>query len=235
MSGLDFNTLIDELRSAVVAPDELPAMWGGEFCAGRLQAFLVAWTGRGDLPWRVWEWISDMQIMHGAGAPPANLQWLERGRLFGDGGDLTLRRDGERFMWHFVGSHASPLPAGFVWDEERGGQDTTTTSVDDAPPFLVSNYWQSRQGNDWRRFRRTALLWGQELQETRNGQIKDLGIWREDRVAGGVNLVYPTLSGQGAEGRVQLVYDEYLQGDVVEAVWWLRLEGFRVKKENSHG
>ena len=31
------------------------------------------------------------------------------------------------------------------------------------------------------------------------------------------------------------MYNEYLQGDVVEAVWWLRLEGFSGKEEWSHG
>ena len=196
MSGLNFSTLIDELRGAMVAPDELPAIWGGEFSAGRLQAFLAAWTGRGDLPWRVWEWVSDMQIMHGASAPPANLQWLERGRLFGDGGDLTLRRDGERFMWHFVGPHASPLPQRFC----LGRRTRRAGHCDDkrrrCPPISGIQLLAEPSGQRLASVRAHGPVVGPGAAGNPQRPDAEPGRLARGSRGGRCELVYPTMSGQ---------------------------------------
>lgn len=185
------------------------AIWGGKFKADKLAAFLDAWDWTSlDMPWHIWEWVSDIIFEHQSG-PPALLdedfrrpQWLERARFFGPGGDLELRRDGDCFLWRFVGRPETTKPCGF-FDPE-------------------ADYWthDGHAGRQLHVCRRKALLWGQEL-------AGHPGRWHDDRVAR-ARLTYPAASGQSTKGRAQLRYNEYLYGDDVEAVWWQGIESWEV-------
>jgi hypothetical protein len=233
MTPFDFGALIDELERAKVSRDGLPALWGGEFGSELLAGFLSAWIDRSDLPWRLWEWVSDIQLRHEVGPVPGDLPWLERARLFGDGGDLELRRDGQRILWRFVGPPVSALPSGLRLATD--GSSTASTGAvgegDESSAFVAYPYPYGGLGPDWRCVRRTSLLWGQELLDEHD---QGLGVWQEDRVA--VRLLrYPDMSGLSQYGRVELVYDEYLQGDAVQAVWWRALQGFTGQEDKDHG
>ena len=187
--------------SEKTSPKDL-AFQGGRIAATALETFLNRWEWANlDMPWRIWEWVSDIAFEHEVGAPAlANAaarrpQWLERLRLFGRSGDLELRRDGEHFLWRFVGLPTVNVPAGF------GNAD----------------YWQAYPERSLTLVSRRALLWGKEIQDDAG---LPQGQWQEDRV-GYAQLIYPEMQG---DERVVLEYREYLYGDNLEAVWWLGLE-----------
>lgn len=234
-----------------------PALWGGQFPAARLGEFLAAWQlDQRDMPWRLWEWVSEIILAHTddqrtqaqAAPDPTNLDWLERGRAFGEGGDLSVRRDGDCVYWRFIGAADATLPDGFVPDAQRRDSALASpcapadvASDAPAPPFRAADFWASEfpgrepdqwQAPDfaeWQRVTRHGLLWGQERRAPDvepNGDRKGTGVWREDRVAGvRTALAYPKMSrrygrDENEAGRVALEYDEYLNADTVEAIWW---------------
>jgi hypothetical protein len=190
--------LDDIVREVTETPTQGPAdlaVWGGTSDASRLGDFLQTWDlPRPGMPWNVWQWTDQIRLGHGEGSP-GDLDYLERGRVFGEEGDLSLRRDGSRFLWHFVGVTGTAPPDGFKFDD----------------------YWDDRAGAPLRSRQRTALLWGEER---RDESGNPLGIWQEDRVAAAV-LEYPGLRGAR---RVRMRYREYLRGGRVELVWLLDLE-----------
>jgi hypothetical protein len=191
---LDLEKIAQQLmETPAEGPADL-AVWGGVFDADRLPDFLATWSlPREGMPYCLWQWTDDIVLQRGQ--VPNRLDWLERGRVFGPGGDLSLRRDGGRFLWNFVGPAEMAPPNGFEF----------------------ADYWDGRADAPIRPRERTALLWGEELRDDHN---HPLGVWHEDRVAA-ATLEYPGLRGAR---RVQLRYCEYLRGGRVELVWLLDLE-----------
>lgn len=58
------------------------------------------------MPWAVVETLREMRLGKWQQLKPlalSNLRILYRVRMFGQGGDLTLRRDTDVWMWHFIG------------------------------------------------------------------------------------------------------------------------------------
>lgn len=196
--SVDLTTLVEEMIGAQpVGPDWL-AMQGGEFEASRLAEFLASWSlPRARMPWTVWQWTDDIKLEHEA-APPGDLDYLERGRVFGDEGDLELRRDGDRVLWRLVGEPALGAPAVFA------GLD----------------YWKGREQQQLRLRERTMLLWGAERRDPGGNST---GLWQENRV-GWARLAYPPLL--TGHRRLRVRYREYLLGGNVELVWLLRLEPY---------
>jgi len=125
------------------------AIWGSECAEANLLAFLAAWD-LSEMPFRIWEYAS--QIDFRCGTLPDNISLLERGRLFGEGGDLTLRRDGPDFFWHFIGRPETHPPANYKSED----------------------FWNSNTDLTFHRWDETALLWG----ERKNGAAR----WLDDRV-----------------------------------------------------
>ena len=243
---------VEQATSAPAA--KRPALWGGQFPASRLGDFLAAWTlDRRDMPWRLWEWISDIALAHvkdpqtqvQALPAPDSLAWLERGRAFGSGGDLSIRRDGDCVYWRFIGPSDSKLPTGFK--TEARSRDTRSAgncgAGDESGLFAAADFWASEFPSltpgswalpnfaEWQATSRGMLLWGQERRDAAGVGV---GTWQEDRVGGVLRpLVYPcmTQSYTGNDnrlGRVMLRYREYTCGDNVEAVWWLALEPLKI-------
>jgi hypothetical protein len=216
MISLDFGNLIRQLDEAPVCTQRDLSIWGGDFDTADLAAFLQAWDlARRDMPWRIWEWVSRSAIQWKT--EPDDIELLERARLFGPGGDFSLRRENDLFLWHFVGPGESVLPTGFRWEHNRREAEP------EPQQFRASDYWQSRsEGWALQVHARHVLLWGQERQDE---QQNPLGTWHDARVGRVPKLEYPGLTGRDPQGRVKLCYREYLQGDNLEAVWWLNLKG----------
>lgn len=183
--------LDDVLREVTETPTQGPddlAVWGGAFDATRLDDFLQAWgLPRSGMPWSLWQWTDKIHLGHGEGSP-GDLDYLERGRVFGEGGDLSLRRDGDRFLWYFVGEPRTSQPQG----------------------FNVADYWEGREDKPVRSRQRTALLWGSKEAAELHGKTG----WYEDRV-GQAELDYPNINGDRVQvcyreylrgGRVELVW-----------------------------
>lgn len=125
------------------------AIWGGVCAEAELPAFLTAWD-LGEMPFRIWEYASQIDFQRST--LPDSISLLERGRLFGEGGDLTLRHDGAGFCWHFIGPPEARPPA----------------------DHKAEDFWSSNHSLTFHRWDETALLWG----ERKDGAA----CWLDDRV-----------------------------------------------------
>lgn len=202
MERINFDELISHLDDPTrqYGPQAQPLTVLGGLCpVDSLLDFLTAWQVPGDgMPYCLWEEVSCIRLLEKA--LPVEPRWLERGRMFGPGGDLTLRRDGEAFRWWFIG------PAGVIAPVGYGA---------------VHDFWSDEHQKDLilHRHDDTSLLWG-----TWTGQDKDgRDFWREDRVAG-ATLTYPGVSGQPE--RVQVQFWSFTVGGELAFVWLRGLEAY---------
>ncbi len=160
VNALNFKDLVDKVQKPMVGAETL-SIWGGECAADEILALVQQWPGLAEMPYRLWEYSCDIKFEDKAAPLPGEARWLERGRLFGPGGDLALRRDGMRFGWHFVGPKGVTAPA--------VGQ--------------VEDFWTTAEAAAlFHQDETSALLWGERK--------KDFELWFDDRVAG-AKLKYP--------------------------------------------
>lgn len=189
--AVNFEELVEELHQQPVwGPNEL-AIWGGMFAERDLLKFVENWIM---IPYRIWEYSSGITLVKDQLPVTDNLLWLERGRLFGEGGDLTLRRNGDRFHWHFVGPQGKqPVPP----VDKYGTKDFFAVGEPGA------NYYMREE---------TALLWGEKP--------PDKPRRFEDRV-GRADLDYPGLDDAR---RVQVRYRTFSRAGYVEFVWFRSID-----------
>lgn len=200
--AINFQDAVDELfEDQEVGKDDGVAILGsvleakeGETLEQAATGFLKLWELT-RMPYRIWEYAHRITFTE-----PEVAEWslLERGRIFGEAGDLSLRRDGKRFLWHFIGQPqpAAPKDAKDFWKH--------------SPECQVNPNFKMRR----RRKRESALLWG-EYDETRKR-------WHDDRV-GWANLDYPLDLERKKENngtRVKIVYDLFTDRGQIAFVWW---------------
>lgn len=196
MKTLDFDELVAQVAdSTQYDSSQSLTIVGGTCPAGNVLTFLSAWgLPKGTMPYCLWEEVSRIVLEEKTLPPEPAL--LERGRVFGPGGDLSLRRDGDAFRWWFIGPAGVTAPTAY-------GQ--------------VHDFWADKrhQGVILHRHEETALLWG----------VWEAGhaAWHEDRVAG-ARLHYPGLSGQPE--RVQVRYRSFTTAGQVMFVWFRELEAY---------
>ena len=82
---------------------------GGVFIESRLEDFIKALPQK--LIWAISEY-TDRCTFTKNDLPQLN--YLERVRFFGEGGDLEIRRDGEEYRWRFVGPHGTMIDKSFL-------------------------------------------------------------------------------------------------------------------------
>ena len=188
---LDFGDLFARMQQARREADEnRPIILGGRFEHSRLPAFLDEWCGQwGKMPWRIWEYVSSI----GFADKPENTQWLQRAEIFGENGHLSLRRDGERWLWHFIGAKEPTLPG----------------------EFKPASFWDSHV-NELHRYTESVILWGEEVLKDKNDPKTGIGRWQDDRVAAAL-LEYPQMKGAS---RVYLHYWRYSQAGETQFVWY---------------
>jgi len=178
---VQFDDIVQMVTQPLVGKDDL-SIWGGRCAEGDLLAFLQGWENLSSMPYRIWEYVSD--ILFEKDALPEDVVLLQRGRLFGEGGDLEVRRDGEGFTWQFIGLEGARPPEGYDLEE--------------------NDFWQQHD-IAFHQYEQTALLWGE-----RQGEND----WFDNRVAGAelaypgvagkrVQLHYKIFS---RAGRVQFVW-----------------------------
>lgn len=135
---VDFKKIVDEVYRSRCGPSELTIL-GGQCAESDLLNFLEQWDLAG-MPFRVWEYVSEVVFEEEKDTLPQNIALLERGRIFGEGGDLMLRRNGTAFDWRFVGPEGIKPPAG---------------------EYGIRDYWKDHPEVTFHRHNETALLWGE--------------------------------------------------------------------------
>lgn len=133
---VDFAELVAEVEQSPLGRNELTIM-GGQCAESELPKIIEHWDSA-KMPFRIWEYSSE--IIFERDTPPKNLTLLERGRIFGEGGDLMLRRNGTGFSWRFIGPAGIQKPAG---------------------NYSINDYWESNQSSAFHQDKKTALLWGE--------------------------------------------------------------------------
>jgi len=137
MSGkrqaVNFEKIVKQMEREKLTAAEWPAVVGGECTEAELASWLNG-LDLSDMDVRIWE-FTDRCII-GDDAPPEMVNRLERARLFGPGGDLDVRRDGNRFRWRYVGSI----------DHALTGETLPYPGTPESPVYC--------------RRKQTALLWG---------------------------------------------------------------------------
>ena len=105
---IDFKIEVEKMRASVCTdwPTVRGGVWDSE---AELVRQLEPYRNSEALPWHIWEYTDSCTI--GQGWLTQDVQWLERARLFGEGGDLDVRRDRDRFLWRYVGE-SDQTPAG---------------------------------------------------------------------------------------------------------------------------
>ncbi len=149
-NSIDFKRLHEKMEQARLSVAERPAILGGEFPAGQLNEFLDIWRPRWDaMRYRVWEHISHVEFADA----PTQPKFLQRAEIFGGGGHLSLRRDGNRWLWHYVGETVDlPLAR-----------------------FGATDFWEGNPDCQLRRYAESVILWGK--------REDDRPRWFDDRVA----------------------------------------------------
>jgi hypothetical protein len=140
------------------------------------------------MPFRIWEYASRIEFKRNT--PPDEVNLLERGRLFGEGGDLELRRDGAVFRWGYIGKPGAQPPSGHQ----------------PAP----DNFWTKNKAVTFHRCNEAALLWGERREEQSR--------WFDDRVARAL-LDYPEPAASAAWPRVRICYWTFSRAGRIEFVW----------------
>jgi hypothetical protein len=194
--SVDFDQLIKKMNGApIYGKDDSRRLtiMGGRFVPDQFDPFLDAWRKRWEeMPWRIWEHISRI----GFAAEPERPEYLQRAYVFGPGGHLSLRRDGNRWLWHYIGPADQPLLEGFE----------------------CKDFWEAHPDAKLRRYEEHVLLWGKEIIDKK----QTTGTWWEDRVAA-ANLRYPEkLKGKS---RVQLDFWRFTENGQTAFVWYRGLSG----------
>ena len=192
---VDFDKLWQKMEKAVVAPAVVPTVLGGQFESVGPTDFLNRWLEDSPaMPWRIWEHVNLIEFGNKPDSRPQRPAYLQRADIFGEGGHLSLRRDGNRWYWRFVG------PADTIVPEGVGGE-----------------VWQPANATPLRCYAEEAILWGKEIRRGQEGEKKGIGLWWEDRV-GAATLKYPQhLSGIS---RVYLHLYRYTEAGRTMFVWY---------------
>jgi hypothetical protein len=132
---VDFAKLTDEVKQSQSGLKDLTIL-GGRCAECNLMGLLQEWNLI-EMPFSIWEYCSE--IVFEKNTIPQNITLLERGRVFGNSGDLMLRRNGIDFEWRFIG------PAGIK---------------EIAADYGPQNYWKTNINVMFHEKEETSLLWG---------------------------------------------------------------------------
>lgn len=118
-SAPDLDWLAKSIREAPPAAELLTAVGGEDTFSGTRASNVVAAfkNNLAGLDFAVWEFFSELRPPGLFVEIPRDLEYLDRARLFGPGGDVELRRDQDRLLWRFVGPPNTKVPSGLEHDE----------------------------------------------------------------------------------------------------------------------
>lgn len=193
--------------------DETLAPESEQSASDKLRKFIEAWQpDNSGMTRTIWETVDriDMDYTNKILTAATTYDELMRARFFGASGDLSLRRDGNRLYWHFIGARKILIPK-FAnecsfWAEQKERATVLRREVGVR-----------------------SLLWGERIAPN-NGEA----FWREDRV-GAIDLFYPADTANVArqKQRVEIIYDVYWHNGQPAFVWLKDLEAVPSEPENS--
>ncbi|ODS36719.1 MAG: hypothetical protein A7315_04630 [Candidatus Altiarchaeales archaeon WOR_SM1_79] len=82
-------------------------IWGGKIKEEELQEFMKKWNFS-DMQFRIKETVKEINIDKNKNLDLQDVELIERIRIFGNAGDIDLRRNGNRFIWRYIGEDSPP-------------------------------------------------------------------------------------------------------------------------------
>ena len=93
-------------------------IWGGEIAEEYLREFVMLWD-ISEMPFTILETLREIRIIRDFDYSEIDSYTVDRIRIFGESGDLDIRRNSNIFLWRYLGR--SDLPEGIegknFWDE----------------------------------------------------------------------------------------------------------------------
>jgi hypothetical protein len=199
MSDVNFVQLVEHItKSENQWGHKQLSIWGGTCRPDQVEAMLEKWglPNDGGMSCCIWETSESI----GFEPCPDAETTLERTRIFGVDGDLSLRRHADHFLWYFVGKQGIKPP-----------------KLDDGTDFSVpdNDFWQKERDAIFLREQEQTLLWGERKPKQKR--------WYDDRV-GWAKLTYPIEVAEDSPTRPYLHYQTFSRAGQVEFVWYLRME-----------
>jgi hypothetical protein len=196
--AFDFEKEVERMtKNPLIGKDSSIIIWGGVFKEEKFKDFMSAWSFADMYVIQEHAHKIDFQLADANSIVNQNPALLERMEIFDASGNLSLRRNGDQFLWHFVG------------DDSQVRQETSNKL--EAAKFEVKNFWD--ENTECKLYRRdeSALLWGE--------YDTNFNRWHDDRV-GWANLDYPI----GPRKRVQIDYTVFTDNGQTAFVWWKELK-----------
>ncbi|MEM3563792.1 MAG: hypothetical protein QXR19_11215 [Candidatus Jordarchaeaceae archaeon] len=143
MSAANFSDKIEKLIGAERISKNDIQILGGEIEENDLQRFIEKWDFS-NMPFTILETLSGIIIEKKFDLSHISSNQIERIRIFGQDGDLDIRRDANHFLWRYIGRKNPPkdINAKDFWNENPHKK------------FFVEE--------------KEALLWGRKYDPNRN-------------------------------------------------------------------
>lgn len=207
--AFNFKLEVEQMlgETTLVKDDSQVVIWGGKLSANKLPDFVNAWELAG-MPYVIQEQSHRMAFTREddpskiATILKNNHDLLEHTEVFGGSGNLSVRRDRNDFLWHFIGTNDVT-------------QQNNVTKLR-AEGFEVEDFWRENSHCQLRTRCESALLWGD--------YDASLNCWQDDRV-GWADLSYPITDANARQDkkRVQIDYTVFTEAGQVAFVWWKEL------------
>ncbi len=119
MSTTDYTQKIEDWFGKRLSKKDIQ-IWGGEIEENILQKFISKWDFS-NMPFTILETITEIIIEKKVDFSKIPSDQIERIRIFGQGGDLDIRRDANLFRWRYVGLNNPPKDSEGknFWEEEK--------------------------------------------------------------------------------------------------------------------
>lgn len=196
---IDFKKEVERLSSdKLISASDNIAILGGAIKADQISEF-IAKCNFYMMPYKIWEYTNEIKFVVDELPDSSKYKYLVRGRIFGPGGDMEIRRESDIFLWHFIGQ------------EE-------TINLENYNP---KNFWTEGENSKTilRQYEESSLLWGDYKE--------DLERWQDDRV-GWAFLNYPIhdpeVKSKGK--RLEIHYSVFSYQGQVQFIWFKEVKEY---------
>jgi hypothetical protein len=108
---------IDKLLEERLAKGDIK-IWGGKITEEHLASFVSLWD-MSRMPFIILETLGDIRVTRNSDYLEIDPYVVDRLRIFGEDGDLDIRRDSNIFFWRYIGMNSPPegIEGKSFWDE----------------------------------------------------------------------------------------------------------------------
>lgn len=137
----EIDTILKEKR---ISKNDIQ-IWGGEVKENELEQFIKEWDFS-NMPFVIIETYKEIAITKISDHINIAPEIIERIRIFGEGGDLDLRRDTISFKWRYIGNNK--LPSNIAGENFWKENPDSKFFLEEKESFLWGKYNQNLKWHD---------------------------------------------------------------------------------------